>query len=230
MAESAVVTDRLLVVAFGEWAAHAATLLARGAPDPVTLVLDGDVRDAVADDGPAPRLAVLVLSALEPDGGCARHARDARTALEEQCVTHLTVQRDGPSIWVGPTVVPMRPGCSRCWQARRRQHAGVLLGRPTGGGREATGRVSAPADTDSVRLAARAARAVARRVLESPEEEAGVIRRFGPPDAAPTVGRVIAVSGCARCDPPLPRPAGWSLRPGVTAGVQTTNLRKEVNT
>ena len=151
-----------------------------------------------------------------------RHAAEqARAALEEQLVTHLTVQRDGPSIWVGPTVVPMRPGCSRCWQARSRQHAGVLLGRPTGGGREAT---------DSVRLAARAARAVARRVLESPEEEAGVIRRFGPPDAVPTVGRVIAVSGCARCDPPLPRPAGWSLRPRVASGAPTTSLRKEVNT
>jgi len=126
--------------------------------------------------------------------------------LEALGVPFLTVERDGHAVWVGPTVVPGHPGCHRCAQARRRQHAGSL---PP---------VLAPVaaeDPEVTRLAARAVLAVLRRVLAAPEAEAGVTRRFVAGGTPPLAGRVVPVSGCARCHRLTPFVAGWSLRAGA---------------
>ncbi len=194
MAESAVVTARVLVVALDAWSQRVAARIADGTPDLVEIVHD-------VAGAPAAHLALLV-------------AGDPRAVPQTEAVIHLPVTRDARAIWVGPAVVPDQGGCAWCWQARRRQHAETLaLAGPPTHGREA--RVESPAGDalDSVSLAARAARAVTRRVLAVPEAEAGVVRRFDLGGGPATVARVIPVSGCDRCDPPTPRPAGWSLRP-----------------
>jgi hypothetical protein len=236
VAEPAVVNDPVLVVAFDPWARSVAAMISTAA-DPASIVLNGDARTAdtwVVERSQPPRLGVLVMSGpRSQDQGTARtqeRGSAITAALETNGVTSLTVERDGPSIWVGPTIVPGRPGCYRCWQARRRQHAEALSGglAPLGPDgpdwRRPAGRA---ADLDAVRLGARTAVAVMRRVLEAPDIEAGVVRRFAPDGVPPLIGRVVAVSGCARCDHTGPRRAGWSLRSRPTADAATPT-REEV--
>ncbi len=230
MAESAVVTAPVLVVALDPWAERVAAHIARGTPDLVAVVCARDRHDCeAAVDGATSRQLALLVAGAEVAGHDSDRAQTCltrtRAALEARSVTHLEVRNDGASVWVGPTVVPGRPGCAWCWQARCRQHAEALSGGPApvaGDGRAARVEAAAGERLDSVSLAARAVRAVARRVLMAPEDEAGVVRRFGRDGGAPTIGRVIAVTGCARCDRRVPRPAGWSLHPVVTAGGPTT--------
>lgn len=199
MAEPAVVNPALLVVAFDPWARDVARLLlqaARGA----AAALDGerDSLDRLLAEATAPSLAVLIGS-HQPRLG------DVRRALEHGRVPHLTLEPDERAVWVGPAVVPGRRGCDRCWQARRRQHAEALL---AVFGHDAGSHVRR---ADKIVLSAKAGLAVARRVLHSLDDEAGVVRRFTAAGTAPTVQRVRAVSGCPRCDRMAPRTAGWSL-------------------
>ncbi len=198
MAESVVVTAPVLVVAVDAWSQRVAARIAHGSAGLVEVVHD-------VDGAPAAHLALLV-------------AGDMRPTRQTDAAIHLPIGRDAQAIWVGPAVVPDQGGCVWCWQARRRQHAetSFLTGGPApaaGNGREA--RVESPAGDalDSVSLAARAARAVTRRVLAAPEAEAGVVRRFDLDGGPASIAQVIPVTGCDRCDPPTPRPAGWSLRP-----------------
>ena len=238
MAEPAVVNEPVLVVAFDPWARRVAAMISTAA-NPASVVLNGDCRTASAwvdDSRPPPRLGVLVTSGRRGhDRGTSRVGEQGtgiRAALEANGVTYLTVERDGPSIWVGPTIVPGRPGCNRCWQARRRQHAEALSGglAPLGpDGPDSCRTAAGPADLDLVRLGARTAVAVTRRVRAAPGIEAGVVRRFAPGGAPPLIGRVVAVSGCARCDHGGPHPAGWSLRSRPPAGA-VTQTREEVKT
>ena len=203
-----------------------------------SVVLNGDscTADARVIDSSPPRLGVLVTSGLRAhDRGAAgvdERGAAIRAALEATGAAYLIVERDGPWIWVGPTVVPGRPGCDRCWQARRRQHAEALAGGQAPLGPDSPDSGCPPAgadDLDVVRLGARTAVAVTRRVLAAPDIEAGVVRRFAPDGALPLIGRVVAVSGCLRCDLAVPHPAGWSLRSRPTTGA-ATQTREEVKT
>jgi len=199
MAKPAVVNPALLVVAFDPWARSVARMVLQAARGGA-VELDGerDSLDRLLAEATAPSLALLIASAQPPLG-------DVRSALEHRRVPHLTVEPDGCAVWVGPAVVPERSGCDRCWQARRRQHAEALS--------VAFRHDTAEAErwTDQIVLGAKAGLAVARRVLRSPADEAGVVRRFTPDGAAPTAGRVRAVSGCLRCDRLAPRSVRWSL-------------------
>jgi hypothetical protein len=199
MAEPPVVKPALLVVAFDPWARSVARMVlqaARGA----AVELDGerDSLDRLLAEASAPSLALLIASAQPPLG-------DVRSALEHRRVPHLTVEPDERAVWVGPAVVTGRSGCDRCWQARRRQHAEALSASFV------HDTASAVRRADQIVLGAKAGLAVARRVLHSPGDEAGVVRRFKADGVAPTAGRVRAVSGCPRCDRLAPRTAGWSL-------------------
>ena len=215
MAEPAVVSEPVLLVAYDEWAGAVARMIARALGERARVLLNGGAREpaAVAEAADRARLAVLVTAGA--DAHAARLAA-VRDALEERFVTHLTVRGEGTSVCVGPAVTRTAPGCHRCWEARRRQHGEVAA--PSG------------ADGDGARLGARAALAVIRRVTSAPGEESAVVRLFTGDGASPQIGRVIAVSGCARCDRPHPRPAGWSLRSRSTVGAPITYARREVKT
>jgi bacteriocin biosynthesis cyclodehydratase domain-containing protein len=237
VAESVVVSDPVLVVAFDPWADQVATTISRALADPVTVVLDREVRGGYlwATEARPWRLGIVVMSRIDDGERFAGYLEGRvaawRAAFEDEYVTYLTVERDRPSVWVGPTVVPFRPGCHGCWLARRRQHAETLSGGQVGILTDASGApdpAPAPLDIDSVRLAVKTALAVTRRVLASPDAEAGVVRRFSPGGATQSIGRVVPVAGCARCDRSLPAPAGWSLHPRVTAGAAITENREEV--
>jgi hypothetical protein len=235
VAEPAVVNDPVFVVFFDPWAGKVAAIISTAA-DPAPVVLNGDssaADDWVVDSRPPPRLAMLVMSGMQGHnrGTARKEERGAamRDALDANGVTYLTVERYGQSIWVGPTIVPGRTGCNRCWQARRRQHAEALSGGLAPLGPDSTDSCAAAAgaaELDMVRLGARAAVAVTRRVLKAPEMEAGVVRRFARGGAPPLIGRVVAVSGCARCDHTVPHRAGWSLRSRPTAGAATQIERR----
>ncbi|HYB30714.1 MAG TPA: hypothetical protein VEF89_29215 [Solirubrobacteraceae bacterium] len=215
MAEPPVVNPALLVVAFDPWARRLARMLlqaARGA----AVEFDGrpDNLDRLVPGATAPSLAVLIGSAQSRLG-------DVRRALEHRRVRHVTVEPYEGAIWVGPAVVPERPGCDQCWRARRRQHADALLAafaRDTGNDMPRA---------DQIVLGARAGLAVARHVLRSPDDEAGVVRRFTAAGAAPTGGRVSAVSGCPRCDQMAARTAGWSLHGRGRIDVLPTRSRRQ---
>jgi hypothetical protein len=234
MAESAVVNPTVLVAAFDPWARSAATMIAGVAGSAVTVLeVDTDQADRLLHDGAPSDLGVLIVSGLERDHAEADDVQArlvaVRSALEARHITHLTIERDASAIWVGPTVMPLRPGCDPCWQARRRQHVdalsrGVAPAHPDTAADHAT----VVSEFDLARLGAKAGLAVMRRVLGSPDTEAGVVRRFAPGGGSPSIGRVIAVSGCARCDRTLPLPAGWSLRCGAAAGVATDERGEEV--
>jgi hypothetical protein len=235
MAESAVVNPTVLVAAFDPWARSAATMIAGVAGSAVTVLdVDTDQADRLLHDGASADLGVLIVSGLERDQAELAHVQArlvaARSALEARYVAHLTIERDAGAIWVGPTVMPLRPGCDRCWQARRRQHVDALSRglAPAHPGTAAADHATVVSEFDLARLGAKAGLAVMRRVLGSPDTEAGVVRRFAPGGGSPSIGRVVAVSGCARCDRTLPLPAGWSLRRGAAAGVAMSDLREEV--
>jgi len=219
VAESAVVNDRVLIVAFDPWARRVASLIGRAATLPGYAVIDGE---AVATGELVDRAATAAVVGLLGGGGCERD--ELRVALQARRLTHLTVRRAESSLWVGPTVVAHRPGCDWCWQARQRQHAGALAARESGTG------VEAGADVDRVRLGARAAVAVTRHVLGSPEAEAGVVRGFARDGSTAHIGRVIAVTGCTRCDAAIDRPAGWCLRSRRSPGAALPEIREEVKT
>lgn len=136
-----------------------------------------------------------------------------RSLCEEAGVAHLAVECGQRLVWVGPSVIPGQPGCHACWQARRRQHAGAhaaQLAITVDDESGQPGPARQPGEP-SLRLAARAAMAVTRRALRTPQSEAGVVRYFRLDDTDPAGGRVIAVSGCPRCDPVVERSPGWSL-------------------
>lgn len=206
MAEPAVVNPPVAVLAFGEWGRNVAITLSASERPPILAIDGAACRPAklFGDHALGRRLAVVVAAGFGSGQGAGPDETDGaealRSELEDRGVTHLTVTRDEGSIWVGPTVAPDRPGCDTCWQARRRQHA------------EALGLGGAPDDVDLVAHAARAALAVIRRVLASPETEAGVVRRFLPGGGPPAIGRVIPVPGCVRCDAPVGDRPEWSLR------------------
>lgn len=200
MAEPAVVKPVLLVVAFEAWARSMAAIMLHAARD-AAVELDGEYGqlDHLLARSTAPAVAVLLGSA-EPSIG------DMPRALEDRRVAYLPVEADEGAVWVGPAVVPGRRGCEWCWRARRRQHAEAL--------RNMFGHDAAKAilgRDDQIIPGARASLAVARRVLRSPDDEAGVVRRFNADGSAPTVHRVTPVSGCERCDRVASRPPGWSL-------------------
>jgi hypothetical protein len=206
MAEPAVMSAPVIVLAFGEWGRNVAITLSAAERPPIVAMDGAACRPAklFGERAFGRQLAVVVAAGFGNGEGAdpdrAGGADALRSELEARRVTHLTVARDERSIWVGPTVAPARPGCDACWQARRRQHAEALTLSP------------APGDVDLVAPAARAALAVIRRVLASPETEAGVVRRFVPGGGSPAIGRVIPVAGCARCDPSAGDHPGWSLR------------------
>lgn len=215
MAEPVVVNAPLLVIAFDPWGRAVATMIS-GATDAAVAAFDGDAGDVgseLARRAPTARLAVLVLSGPAPNERTVARVAFARAALEARGVPSMTVERDEHAVYAGPAVVAGQPGCHRCWQARRRQHAGSLP--------PALAPV-VPDDPELCRLAARATLGVARRVIAAPEAEAGVVRRFVPGGRSPLAGRVVPVSGCPRCDPLTPSIAGWSLHAHVTAGMATT--------
>jgi hypothetical protein len=201
------VNSSALVLAFGEWGRNVATTLS-AAERPRIPVIDAGRRPAKRwrRRAIASRLVVVVAAGAGCDDGSGSDPGDGadalRSGLNALGVTHLTIERDKCSVWVGPTVVPVRPGCDTCWQARRRQHAQALTHAPEAG------------DMDLVALAARAAHAVMRRVLTSPETEAGVVRRFLPDGGPPAIGRVVPVAGCMRCDSSLDS----GPPKGITAG------------
>jgi bacteriocin biosynthesis cyclodehydratase domain-containing protein len=201
MAESAVVKPPLLLVPFDPWAAAVAALMLRRARA-ATVELNGEPNELdrlLSGAATAPSLAVLI--------GSSSARGDARRALEDRYVAHLTIEPDERAVWVGPAVIPDRPGCDQCWQARRRQHA-ESLSAAFGDHTE-----NPLPHANQIILAAKAGLAVARRVLRAQDDEAGVVRRFTTETAAPTAHRVRAVSGCTRCDRKPPRPPGWSLHP-----------------
>jgi hypothetical protein len=204
MAEPPVVNPPVVVLAFGPWGHNVAVTLSACERPPV-LAIDGAAcrPDMLfGDRGSRRRLAVVVAAGpgSDDDSGPDDGVDALRSELDARGVTHLTVARDARSVWVGPTVAPSRPGCDTCWQARRRQHADALT------------LDSVPGDVDLVAHAARAALAVLRRVLASPETEAGVVRRFLPGGGPPAIGRVVPVPGCARCDASVGYRPEWSLR------------------
>jgi bacteriocin biosynthesis cyclodehydratase domain-containing protein len=215
MAEPPVVNPAVLAVAFDPWARSVARMLlqaARGA----AVEFDGkpDKLDRLLAGATAPSVAVLIGSA-QPQLG------DVRRALEHRRVPHLTVEPDAVAVWVGPAVVPERPGCDQCWMARQRQHADALramFAHDTG--------TNVP-QADQILLGARAGLAVAWHVLRSPDDEAGVVRRFTTAGAAPTGGRVRAVSGCPRCDRMAARTAGWSLHGRGRIDVLPASIRRQ---
>jgi hypothetical protein len=196
----------VVVLAVGEWGRKVAITLSAAERPPILAIDGAACRPAklFGDRALGGRLAVVVAAAFGSGDAAANDCTDGAEALRSELgalgVTHLTVARDERSIWVGPTVAPGRPGCDACWQARRRQHAEVL------------GPSGMPDDVDLVPHAARAALAVIRRVLTSPETEAGVVRRFLPGGGPPAIGRVIPVSGCMRCDLSAGDRPEWSLR------------------
>jgi hypothetical protein len=206
MAEPAVVNPPVVALAFGEWGRRVAIILSAAERPPILAIDGAACRPAklFGDRTCGRPLAVVVAAGFRSGDGDgpepAGAAEALRSELDVRGVTHLTVARDEHSIWVGPTVAPSRPGCDTCWQARRRQHAEVLaLSR-------------APDDVDLVPHAARAALAVIRRVLASPETEAGVVRRFLPGGGPPAIGRVVPVAGCVRCAVSAGDRPEWSLR------------------
>jgi bacteriocin biosynthesis cyclodehydratase domain-containing protein len=144
-----------------------------------------------------------------------------RKRLQERSIPYLSVRPDGDAVWVGPLVLPGQGGCEDCWQARRRQHAETL---------DALAEPSPADDADSARLAARATAAVVRRALRAPADEAGGVRRFAPGGAVSHAGRVVAVTGCRRCDGAPERLAGWALRPPARRRDQPRVSGKEVKT
>ena len=126
VAQPAVVTDPLLVLGFDPWGAQVTAMIARAtAARDLAVANDGALDtypltdDAFADDVPARQLAVLAMSWFGPDDAQQARVAAVRFTLEARGVIHLTVERDGPSVWVGPTVAPGHRGCDRCWRARR---------------------------------------------------------------------------------------------------------------
>jgi hypothetical protein len=206
VAEPAVVNSPVVVLAFGEWGQNVAMTLSAAVRPPILAVDGATCRPAAlfADRGFGHGLAVVVAGGPGSDDSSASDPGDRADALRSELgargVTHLTVERDERSVWVGPTVVPLWPGCDSCWRARRRQHAEVLTHSPVAG------------DVDLVLHAARAALAVMRRALTSSETEAGVVRRFLPGGGPPAIGRVVPVRGCVRCDSSTGCGPEWSLR------------------
>jgi hypothetical protein len=205
MAEPSVVSPPVVVLAFGGWGRSVAVRLSAVERPPIVAIDGAACRPArlFGDRAFGRPLAVVVAAGLGSGDDCSDAADGAealRAQLSARGVTHLTVARDQRSIWVGPTVVPSRPGCDTCWQARRRQHVEVLK----------LDRV--PDDVDLVAHAARATLAVIRRVLASPETEVGVVRRFLPGGGPPAIGRVVPVRGCVRCDASAGDRPEWSLR------------------
>ena len=201
MAEPALVKSELLIVPCDSSARAVAALMLQGAGG-AAIELNGepDELDRLLGAASAPTLAVLIGSAPARLG-------DVHRTLEDRYLAHLTIEIDERAVWVGPAVVPDRPGCQHCWQARRRQHADALS---AAFGDHAANPVRGAGE---IILSAKAGLAVARRVLRARDDEAGVVRRFSTERTAPTAHRVIAVSGCTRCDRKPRRPPGWSLHP-----------------
>jgi len=197
MAEPPALNLRVLVVPLDPWGERVAASVAARVGHPLV-----------------PQLHVLAATETGDDDARTRLERDG-ARLMELGITFLTVVRASDGLWIGPAVVPSAPGCTHCWQARRRQHA-ELLSTADRAERAAGWPWCSLAGAD-VTLAARAVLDVARRLVRAPDSEAGVVRRFRDP-APPTpsaeapgeTGRVIPVAGCARCDPRLPRSVGWS--------------------
>jgi bacteriocin biosynthesis cyclodehydratase domain-containing protein len=231
MAEPAVVSVPVVVLAFGEWGRRVAAKLSAVERPPI-LALDGAAcRPEVlfSERAYAPSLAVLV----DPDADAsAPFGPEAlRSDLQDRGVTHLTVARDDDWVWVGPTVVPLHPGCDACWRARRRQHADALTHVPVARAAPVPGGAGprVPVTVADPDLAARAALAVLRRTLADPDTEAGVVRRFEPSDGPPAMGRVVPVPRCPRCDASSAPRAEWSLRALAPTNLASTRMRREVN-
>jgi hypothetical protein len=217
MAEPTLVNAAAVVVTFDSWANGVATLIAGVAGSSIA-TLDGHGNNG-AHGHPfngLPRLAVLVTSRCETDGASADEvtARIAasRSRFDASGITHFTVERDGRSIWIGPTVVAHRSACHSCWEARRRQHADALARGDAVTPPADQARPAMANDSALVSFGAKATLAVVRRVLASPGPEAGIVRRFRPGGGPPDIGRVVKVSGCSRCESPPAFPSGWSLR------------------
>jgi len=211
MAESAALDGPLLLLACGDWALEAAARMRRVVAS-ATVVELGDAADGPFAAGlMRARLGVLFLSRASREGHDGADAlTTVRARFDARSLPHLAVERDAERLWVGPSVVPGLPGCHSCWEARRRQHGDWLAALR-----------SPVAASPSPRLAAAAALAVARRLFACPAAEAGVVRRLPLAEPTPSIGRVVPVRGCRRCDP-LDRPvAGWSLARARTPLVPT---------
>jgi hypothetical protein len=193
MAQPAAMNLRVLVVGLDPWGERVAASVAARVGHPIVPQLHVLAATEAGDD--------LTRTRLERDGA----------RLMDRGITFLTVVRATDGLWIGPAVVPSAPGCTHCWQARRRQHAELL--RAADRAQRAGGWPWCSLAGADVTLAARAILAVGRRLVRAPDREAGVVRRFrdpGPAKAPVETGRVIPVAGCARCDPRLPRSVAWS--------------------
>jgi bacteriocin biosynthesis cyclodehydratase domain-containing protein len=116
-------------------------------------------------------------------------------------VPWLAIVAEHPLLRVGPTVVPGRGACRRCFEARRRQHAPApeladALERHYRAHPQAGPRGHLPAHAA---IAAALATEALERAAADPAAEAGRVRQFHVVTQRLSGGRAVGLHGCPRC-------------------------------